>query len=365
MTLTSLLLSLCLWAGPIDAGPRKNYWVYATAESDDTVHLVRFGPGGARVEKTIVVGTIPTEIEGPHGINISKDGRHWYLSIAHGFPNGSVYKFKTGSDEIVATAQAGLFPATLDIAASTGLLYVVNFNLHGDMIPSTVSVIDSESMTEVAQIPAGVMPHGSRLNPSGSRHYSVSMMSDELLEIDAFKFKVTRRLAFSNAPSMMTKMRSGDLPGEMPMDQILRAKPTWVQLSPSGESVFVACNKANQVVEVDLEKWEVARTFPTAAGPYNLEVAPNGKILIVTHKGHGSTGFWDLQTGTVVATVPNSRKVTHGVAVSSDSRYAFVTAEGIGGEPGSVDIFDLLSFKLVATVDVGKQAAGIAFWRMQ
>jgi hypothetical protein len=34
----------------------------------------------------------------------------------------------------------------------------------------------------------------------------------------------------------------------------------------------------------------------------------------------------------------------------------------VGGEPGSVDVFDIASTQLVASVDVRKQAGGIALW---
>ena len=52
-----------------------------------------------------------------------------------------------------------------------------------------------------------------------------------------------------------------------------------------------------------------------------------------------------------------------GVAVSRDSRYAFVTLEGIGGQPGTVDVIDLVTLKKVATADVGRQAGGVAVMR--
>ena len=143
------------------------------------------------------------------------------------------------------------------------------------------------------------------------------------------------------------------------------AKPTWIQPDPSGRFAYVALNGSDEVVEVDLEAWEVRRRFPTAAGPYNLDVTPDGRLLVVTHKADGSTGFWDLKGGRELARAENSRAVSHGVVISPDSRYAFVSAEGIGGEPGAVDIFDLRSFELAATVDVGKQAGGIAFWEMR
>jgi DNA-binding beta-propeller fold protein YncE len=55
----------------------------------------------------------------------------------------------------------------------------------------------------------------------------------------------------------------------------------------------------------------------------------------------------------------------HGVVVTPDDRYAFISVEGIGAEPGTVEVIDLESLKTVATVDVGEQAAGIDVWKME
>jgi DNA-binding beta-propeller fold protein YncE len=57
--------------------------------------------------------------------------------------------------------------------------------------------------------------------------------------------------------------------------------------------------------------------------------------------------------------------VVHGAVVSPDNRYAFISVEGIGADPGTVEVIDLDSLKTVATVDVGQQAAGIDFWKME
>ena len=52
------------------------------------------------------------------------------------------------------------------------------------------------------------------------------------------------------------------------------------------------------------------------------------------------------------------------MVISPDSRYAFVSVEGIGKQPGAVEIFDLENLKRVAIAEIGKQAGGIAFWKM-
>ena len=155
-----LLPLLLLTAGAVSAptaaaADDPSYWFYVAAESDDTVDLVRFGPDGGELVRRIPVGILPSEIEGPHGVRVSPDGRHWYVSIAHGMPYGTVHKFETGTDLEVGDTTAGLFPATMDISPATGFLFVVNFNLHGDHVPSNISVIDTVSMTEIARIEQG------------------------------------------------------------------------------------------------------------------------------------------------------------------------------------------------------------------
>ena len=124
-------------------------------------------------------------------------------------------------------------------------------------------------------------------------------------------------------------------------------------------------NGAKQVVEVDLDKWKVVRRFQTNPGPYNLAVSPDGKTLVVTEKTNHSTGFWDLETGKERASIPCTNKITHGVTISPDSRFAFVTVEGVGGDPGLVEVYDLEDLERRAVIEVGKQASGIDFWKTE
>ena len=351
----------------------KDYYVYCAAESEDEISVIRFDGKNAYVEKRIPVGILPLETEGPHGLTVSPDGKHWYLSMAHGMPYGHLYKYETGTDKLVSRLELGMFPATMQISIATGLLFVVNFNLHGSHSEkSTVSIVDPEEMFEVERIETGIMPHGSRISNNGLKHYSVAMMSGMLYEIDAMTMELSRTL--STAPPVMPKKKNkhsghnmkkidhskmSGMSHKMPQE-----KPTWVYPHPNDKLLYVVNNGTDNVVEIDVEKWKAVRTFKTDKAPYNCEVSPDGKFLVVTYKGVGKTGVWNLKTGKEVAKFKNTRKVTHGVAISPDSRYAFVSVEGIGKEPGSVEIFDLKNLKAVAVAEIGKQAGGIAFWKM-
>ena len=55
----------------------------------------------------------------------------------------------------------------------------------------------------------------------------------------------------------------------------------------------------------------------------------------------------------------------HGAVVSPDNRYAFISVEGVGTDPGTVEVIDLQSLKTVTTIDVPEQAAGIDFWKTE
>src|SRR5690606_35473719 len=71
-----------------DATARDGYRVWVTSESVDEVSLLRFDGDSLRVEKRIRVGSMPLEIDGPHGVAVSPDGRFVYVSLGHGTPFG-------------------------------------------------------------------------------------------------------------------------------------------------------------------------------------------------------------------------------------------------------------------------------------
>lgn len=75
--------------------PQQDYLVFVV-ESADKIVRIRFGPNGAKIGNQAHIGLIPTDINGPHGIAVSPDKR---------------------------------------------FIYVANANFHGDMVPSSVSVV--------------------------------------------------------------------------------------------------------------------------------------------------------------------------------------------------------------------------------
>ena len=360
--------------------PPATYFVFVASEGNDRIALVSFGPNGAKVERERRIGLNPTELLGPHGVAISPDGKYYYVTTAHGTPFGALWKYTTDRDSLIGKVDLGAFPATLQVSPDGAYVYVVNFNLYGDPVRSSVSVVYGDQMVEVTRIPTCIMPHGSRLNPQGTKHYSVCMMNDALVEIDTRQFTVARHFKLAKgkeegvigAPMTGVQMAGHEMLGhdmshgaEAPKPTDIACSPTWAQPSADGAKVFVACNKANDIVEIDVASWKMLRRIPAGDGVYNLAATHDGKLLLGTNKRGQSVSVIDIATGKELARVPTTRKVASGITVSDDDRYAFATIEGIGSQPGTVDIIDLTTMQKVASVDVGQQAGGIDFWKKQ
>ena len=377
LALLSLLCSATAWA---QAKPDRDYLFYVLSEAADKIALVRFGPNGVSIEQQIDTGDMPVDIDGPHGIVISPDRQFFYISIAHGRPFGAVWKYSTKNNSLVGKATLGLFPATLDVTPDGNFLYVVNFNLHGDMAPSSVSVVATETMTEIARIPTCTMPHGSRLNSQGTKQYSACMMDDMLVEIDTRTLKATRHFLVTknkemgmNGPPNLPAGSShathgakntGGHGSEPPKPGDNSCSPTWAEPAADGSSIFVACNGSSEIVEINAVNWQFVRRIPARAGVYNLAATRDGQRLIATNKRDQSVSIYEVKSGRELARLPTKRKVLHGVVLSPDDRYAFVTVEGVGAEPGTVEIIDLRELKTVTTIDVPPGAAGIDFYKM-
>ena len=358
--------------------PTRDYLVLVASEAVDRVALIRFGATGVTIERERYVGWSPTEVAGPHGVAVSPDSQHYFVTTAHGTPFGRLTKFNTASNAVEGSVMLGNFPATMQVSPDGELVFVVNFNLHGEMETSDVSVVSAKDMVEIARINSCTMPHGSRLNSDGTKHYSACMMDEELVEIDARTLNVSRHffltkgseMGMTGAPPMRgaSDHASHDMGGhgmEPPKPGDVSCSPTWAQPSRDGKRVWVACNKSSEIVEIDAVTWTLTRRIAAGPGVYNLGVTHDGTRLIATNKRDASISVFDVVSGRELARIPTTRKVVHGIAVSDDDRYAFVSVEGTGSEPGTVDVIDLNALKKIASVDVGQQAGGIDFVRSE
>jgi YVTN family beta-propeller protein len=363
----SVALVLGTMAAPLVA-QEPGYRVGVVSESGDIVTWLRPGPGTLTQEKVIPLGIMPADIDGPHNLAVSPDQRFYYVSIAHGTPYGTLWKLDAATDTLVGRAPLEMFPTTIGITADGELAFVANSDFHGDHPRlNVISVVHTPTMTTITHLPACDMPHGVKPNHAATVVYISCMHSDELLEIDVATLRIARRARTGGAATHPAGLDHGahapgsSVPPASPAEA--ECQPTYVAVAPDDRTLYVACNHSNT-----LEVWDAAtltrtREIPVGKGAYNVEPSADGAWVIVTNKKDQSFSLVDARSLTEVARVPTTKKIVHGIAYSPDGRYAFISQESIGADPGAVDMFDLVARRTVATVPVPAQPTGVAILR--
>jgi YVTN family beta-propeller protein len=332
------------------------------SESGDIVSQLTWDGKALTTVKVVPVGIMPADIDGPHNVTVSPDGKYWYVTIAHGTPYGTLWKMAVDADSLVGRAQVEMFPTTISVTPDGELAFVANSDFHGDH-PRTnvVSVIYTPVMAPLTNLAACDMPHGVKVNHAGTRIYVSCMNSDEILEVDRQTLAISRRHKTGVGMGMPSMGGHGGVEGAAVHDW---CSPTFVSVSPDDQRLYVACNHTNLLQVIDAATLEPVKEIETGHGAYNVEPSPDGRWVIVTNKKDQSISLIDATTLTEVARIPTTKPFPHGIAYAPDSRTAFVTQESKGVDPGAVDVIDLTTRTKVATTPVPLQPTGITMLRL-
>jgi DNA-binding beta-propeller fold protein YncE len=353
-------------SAPSAASAAAPYKVGVVSESGDIVSW--FIPDGPRLipDREVAVGINPMDPDGPHNLAVSPDNRWYFISIAHGLPNGSLWRYDAVNDTVAGRAPLGLYPTTIGLTPDGEWALVANSDFHGEAgAIDPVSLVHVPTMTSITDVTACHMPHGSKSNRAGTAIYVTCMHSDEILEFSTNTLGITRRgMAGPGMPAANAGHAGhGESPAGAPAVADSSCQPTYVAVSPDDRSLYIACTHSNELVVMDIATMAIRRRVPVGAGAYNVEVAPNGSVIVVTNKKAQSVSLIDPRSLTEVARIPTTKRIVHGVAFSPDSRYAYISQESIGADPGAIDVIDLSTRQKVFTVPVRAQPTGIAVWR--
>ena len=359
---TLVLLAAVGFTSIAAQAPSPGYRLYVVSESGDIVTQLTWDGTALHTVKTVPVGIMPADIDGPHNVTLSPDGRFYYVTVAHGTPYGSLWKMAVDGDTLLGRTQVEMFPTTISVTPDGELAFVANSDFYGDH-PRTnvVSIVYTPTMTLLTNLAACDMPHGVKVNHAGTRVYVSCMNSDEILELDRQTLAITRRHRTGVGMVPQMPMTHGGTEGGVVHDACM---PTFVSVSPDDKTLYVACNHMDDLQVLDAGTLDLVKTIPTGHGAYNVEPSPDGKWVIVTNKKDQSISLIDAGTLEEVARVPTAKPFPHGVAYSPDNRFAFISQESKGVDPGAVDVIDLTTRRDVATIPVPLQPTGITMLRL-
>lgn len=316
--------------------------LYATSGSTDEV--LRIDPADGSLVSRIPTEMRRDEVDEPHAVAISPDGRYWYATVAHGEP--TLWKFEMAGDRLVGRVTlptAGA--ARIGITPDGTRAFVPDYDRSQPGVASRVAVVDLADLSVVATPVVCGGPHHAEVNPAGDLVAVACSLSDEIVLLDAGTLEERGR--FAAGPE-------AGPPGEPAL------KPLNVDWSPDGLTIWVGLHLAGVVREFRTDG-EIVGTVPVGNRPAQLVLTPDGGTLVVANRGDSSVSLVDTELLIETARVPLGVEHPHGTALDDAGRRAFVSCEGTPQTSGRVVAVDLESESVLWSAEAGAYTLGVAY----
>lgn len=270
---------------------------------------------------------------------------------------------------------AGFLFLSIPGAVSSPLqrLYVANEG------SNTISVIDTETLRAVAEVPTGMRPHYVNVDPLG-RYFYVTILftreSDDLVQI--FDVKTNALLASvisGHQPDHLVPGHAGKrlyvsnraastlsiiaIP-EFKVIQTVKLKgrgPRGTVLTPDGRYILIPESRSRDVSMVDLEGNHIDRiSLPSGAKPMAMGISGDGKFAYVTDEGLDQVHRIDVARKAVTASLSVGKRPMH-APVHPNRPFLYIPCMG----SGAVYKVDLDRWKVIKIIPVGRSPLGIAY----
>ena len=299
---------------------------YVSNERDGTITVI--DTNADRVVETIKAGARA------RGIRLSPDGRRVYVALST--PSGKDYNeadnhiaaIDRASGKVVATYNVGTDPEQLAVSRDGRRLYASNEDA------GTASVTDIETGRLIATLVTGIEPEGVTISPDGRWVYVTAETSNTVSVIDTQTNQVTASF----------------LVGSRPRD---------VAFSPDSTRAYVTTEIGRTLSVVDTSTHKVVKTVELPRGdnvkPMGVCVSLDGRKVYVAMGRADRVVVLDAESFNVLATIPVGQRVW-GLAITPDGRKVY-TANGLSND---VSVIDTASDQVIATVKAGDGPWGIA-----
>lgn len=288
----AVLAALMLF-GPTAAGATT---IYTADEGQGTVSVFDFERGPVA---TVAVGVTP------HNVDLTPDGRTLLVVgvAAHAggqHREGGLVLVDTAADKptVIAEIAVGQHPAHVVPSRDGARAFVT------DAAANAVHAVDLNSRKVVGTVAVGNYPHGLRLSPDG-RTLAIANIKDGTVSlVDAENLTEQRRIKVGR-------------------------KPVQVGFTSDGRTLLVTLNGEDRLAIVDLATGRTVRKAAVGRGPVQVYATPDGRSALVANQGPAQRPDDRVCLVALDGKQPVRHIVSgagaHGVALSRDGAYAFIT----------------------------------------
>ncbi len=345
MLVGTMLLGAALAAPSPAAGQGL---LYVASQEDVTVAVIDMGQ--RKLVATVdlkSLGYSPTAKA--HHTAVEPDGSFWYVSL---IADGKVLKFDR-DNRLVGEVDFET-PGMLSLDPTSERLYVGR-SMAAVNPPQRIGVIDRSSMTLDEVDVFFPRPHALAVDARGGRFFAASLGQNSVAyaplgveEVDLFNVAGPEQVLvqFAVSPDGRWMVAGGQVSGDLLVFDItgniprvayaveVGGQPWHPSFSPDGGEVWVPNQAANTVTVVRTDTWTVSDVIshPALVEPHGSAISPDGRTVFVSGRNVAGTyrgaEAGDERPGTVVAIDAESHEV---VAVIEVGRYAAGMAASGGG----------------------------------
>lgn len=345
MSKGTAILGLCWVLGSGVLGAQNAPRLYVANQDDATISVIN--ASSHRLLETIdlqKLGFGPTAK--PHHAQVEPDGQFWYATLIGA---NRVLKFDR-ENRIVASAEMEV-PGLLALHPTQDLLLVAR-SMSAVNPPHRVALIRRSDMKLLDEVDIFFpRPHALVVHPGGEYAYVASLGVNQLASI-----------------------RLED--GQVNLVDVEGPLHTFTQfsISPDGKSLVLTASQSNQLVVFDVSnpaRPVQSKSIPMDKGPFESAFSWDGKWLVVSNLDANMVTFLDARTWEQKGMVHHeSLAQPHGVVMSADGKYAFVSNRHQAGGAhdhegkkatgsGVVAVICIPTRTVEAVVTVGHYAAGM------
>ena len=302
--------------------------------------------------------------ETPHYVALDEENGYWFVSA---IMTNKIAMYSIDTNELIDAISVNEDPAILSINSALKKIYssrMMIMNMGGMIMGSETNLVDeisydSDGMTLIQSHDSGSpTPHALSLTDDGVILLTASNTTDFLSKINLISGEVS------------SISLDGDI-NDIPTFPINRLKP--LEITDNGEYAFISCTggewqdpSSGQYEEVNgqVHAWNISTLekistydFDVYSRPWHIDSHPYEDKIYIVLSGSSST---DNSAGLACLsfngssfshewTTTNSEFDTlHGIAISSDGAYVYVSGRG----DGNIYKFDALTGLLINTINL-------------